>query len=251
MCPSILPAIRNSYSNPSKLFGNKKILSREGTTQGDPLAMAMYGLATLPLIKLINDNSLTQKWYADDGNAVGNLKSLRRVLDNIIKHEKFFGYHVKASKCQLNVKNEKYNESIKVFKNTEIEMKKGARVLGSAIGSETKCKTFLETQLEDYNKILKKICKIAKTSTQNVCSSYTKGVQEKLSFLTRTTPNTTENMQACEMILQESLNPNLIGKDNISHQFRDIASLPLKMGGLNIKLPSDYENFLTISPRHM
>ena len=27
-------------------------------------------------------------------------------------------------------------------------MKKGARVLGSVIGPETECKTFLETQLE-------------------------------------------------------------------------------------------------------
>ena len=50
--------------------------------------MAMYGLAILPLIKLVSDYILTQKWYADDGNAVGNLTSLRSVLDNIIKHGK-------------------------------------------------------------------------------------------------------------------------------------------------------------------
>ena len=74
-------------------------------------------------------------------------------------------------------------------------------------------------------------------------SCYTTGVQEKLSFLARTTPNTTENMQACEKILQEKLIPNFNGKDNISDQLREIASLPLKMGGLNIKLPFDYENF--------
>ena len=51
-------------------------------------------------------------------------------------------------------------------------------------------------------------------------------------------------MQTCEKILQENLIPKLIGKDNISHLFRDIASLPLKMGGLNIRLFFDYENFL-------
>ena len=51
-------------------------------------------------------------------------------------------------------------------------------------------------------------------------------------------------MQACEKILQENLIPSLIARDNISHQIRDIASLPLKTCGLNIKLPSDYENFL-------
>ena len=67
-------------------------------------------------------------------------------------------------------------------------MEKGARVLYSVLGSETECKTFLETQLEEHKKILKKLGKIAKTSPQKVC--YTKGVQEKLSFLARTTPNT-------------------------------------------------------------
>ena len=224
---------------------NKKvILSGEVTTQGDSLAMAMYGLSTLPLIELVSDSSLTQKKYVDDGNAVGNFKSLGRVLHNIIKHGKYFGYHVKASKCQLIVKDEKYNEAIKKFKNNEIEMKKGVRVLGSVIGPETETKTFLETRLEKHNKILKKLGKIAKTSPQNVYSCYTKGLQENLSFLARTNPIITENMYACEKMLQENHFPNLIGKDNISHQFRDIASLPLKLGGLNINLFSSYENFL-------
>ena len=167
--------------------------------------MVMYGLATLLLIKLVNDNSLTQKWYADDWK----LKSMRRVLDNIMKHGKYFGYHVKATKCQLILKDEKYNEAIKIFKNTEIEMKKGVRVLDSVIEFETECETFLETQSEELNKIPKKLGKIAKPSPQNVYSCYTKGLQEKLSFLAGTTPNTTENTQACEKLLQENLIPIL------------------------------------------
>ena len=43
------------------------------------------------------------------------------------------------------MRDEKYNETIKVFKKTEIEMKKGARVLGFVIGSETEGNIFLET----------------------------------------------------------------------------------------------------------
>ena len=119
-----------------------------------------------------------------------------------------------------------------------------ARKLGSVIGSETECKIFLETQLEEHNKKLKKLGQIAKTSPKKGYSCYTKRVQEKLSVLARTIPNNTENMHAWEKIMQENLIRNLIFKDKISHQFRDIASLPLKMGRLNIKLPSDYEKFL-------
>ena len=70
-----------------------------------------------------------------------------------------------------------------------------------------------------------------------------KGVKKYLLFLARTNSNTTENRQACEKLLQENLIPNLIGKDIISHQLRDIASLPLKMGGLSNKLRSDCEKF--------
>ena len=51
-CPSIATILVNTYRAPTELFmDNDVILSQEGTTQGDPLAMAMYGLATIPLIQ--------------------------------------------------------------------------------------------------------------------------------------------------------------------------------------------------------
>ena len=96
-------------------------------------------------------------------------------------------------------------------------------------------------------KFLKKLMKIAKNSPQNVYACYTKGVQEKLSFHTRTTPHTMENLEICEKIIKEQLIPNLIGKDILNAQFREVSSLPLKIGGLNIKLPSDHENYLELS----
>ena len=116
-------------------------------------------------------------------------------------------------------------------------------MLGSVIGTESECKKFLEFQQNEQIKIMKKSTKIAKTSPQNVYACYTKGVQEKLSFLTRTTPNTIENLEICEKIIKEQLIPNLIGKDTLSPQLREISSLPLKMGGLIIKLPSDHESY--------
>ena len=46
------------------------LLSLEGTTQGDPLAMPMYALATIPLIKKLKGYS-KQMRYADDVAAIG------------------------------------------------------------------------------------------------------------------------------------------------------------------------------------
>ena len=98
-------------------------------------------------------------------------------------------------------------------------------------------------------KILKKLTKIAKTSPQNVYACYSKGFQEKLSFLASTTPNTMENLEICEIIIKEQLLPNLVGKDTLNPQFREISFLPLKMGGLNIKLLSDHESYIEWSKK--
>ena len=52
ICPSFAPILINTYRSAAGLFiAGDILLSEEGTTQGDPLAMLMYALATLPLIK--------------------------------------------------------------------------------------------------------------------------------------------------------------------------------------------------------
>ena len=55
--------------------GGETIYSSEGTIQGDPLAMAMFALAMLPLIDRINDE-VRQIWYADDASAGGKMDGL-------------------------------------------------------------------------------------------------------------------------------------------------------------------------------
>ena len=45
------------------------ILSREGVAQGDPLAMALYGIMLLPLRSHLRTKfpDVLQPWFADDG----------------------------------------------------------------------------------------------------------------------------------------------------------------------------------------
>ena len=42
---------------------------------------------------------------------------------------------------------------------------------------------------------------------------------------------------------QKHLIANLVSKDLFNHQFREKSSLPLRMGGRKIKLPSDHKNY--------
>ena len=82
LCPEFAPALINTYRSPAQLFVDSEvILSGEGTTQGDPLAMPMYALGTLPLIDESSESGALQSWYADDATAAATLQRLRRWWD--------------------------------------------------------------------------------------------------------------------------------------------------------------------------
>ena len=77
ICPFFAPILINTYRSAVDIFIAGGILSyEEGTTQGDPLAMLMYALATLPLIKHIL-GGVTQVWYADDACAWNSISQLQ------------------------------------------------------------------------------------------------------------------------------------------------------------------------------
>ena len=56
LCPPLDSVLINTYRENVDLFIDGETLhSQEGTTQGDPLAMAMYALGTLPLISKLHE----------------------------------------------------------------------------------------------------------------------------------------------------------------------------------------------------
>jgi len=100
-CPPLAVTISNVYREASSLFiDGYSLLSEEGTTQGDPLAMAMYALSTTPLIHRLA-GSATQVWFADDAAAGGALCGLLEWWGQLRSLGPGYGYHVNASKSWL------------------------------------------------------------------------------------------------------------------------------------------------------
>jgi len=52
LCPPLATTLTNTYRNAAALFiDNNTLWSREVTTQGDPLAIPMYTISLVPLIR--------------------------------------------------------------------------------------------------------------------------------------------------------------------------------------------------------
>ena len=102
----------NTYQKAMELFVEDLTLySEEGTTQGDPLAMLMYALATIPLIKHLNvPVDLKQVWYVYDATASGSLPSLRAWWNHLLAISPAFGYNANATKTWLLTKKSTWTE---------------------------------------------------------------------------------------------------------------------------------------------
>ena len=125
-------------------------LSKEGTTQGDPLAMSMYGVAILPLIKKLN-NLCKQLWFANDAAAGGEINHLsvsewRSKLNSL---GPAFGYHPNPSKTWLLGKEEYLEIAKEIFAKSGINISStGRQHLGSALWSDTFVKEFGKASLQ-------------------------------------------------------------------------------------------------------
>ncbi len=86
--------VPNIYRSDAESFAAREsILLQEGTTQRDPLAMAMYALGTLPLlIRAVTTPGASQTRYADDAAAGGNLRHIQQWWDQLAAVGPDFGY---------------------------------------------------------------------------------------------------------------------------------------------------------------
>ena len=84
LCPIMHTFACNLYQPRVRLFvqGGAEISSTEGTTQGGPESMAIYALATIPILNSIKTNQPTDDpvkhvAYADDAVGAGKICNLR------------------------------------------------------------------------------------------------------------------------------------------------------------------------------
>ena len=127
----------NTYHSASHLFINGiSLLSQEGTTQGDPLAMPMYTIS----------GSLLQFWNWWSG---------------LLSSAHHFGYHVNVAKTWLVVREECLVSAQHIFSDSGIEITSaGQPYLGAALGSSI-FRDYTQDHITEWTQGLSQLSSIA------------------------------------------------------------------------------------------
>lgn len=233
----------NTYNGHAELVirdSDMRLYSKEGVTQGDPLAMPLYALATLPIInKLKKEQAITQCWYADDSSAQGKLKNLRQWWDKMNKIGPEYGYFPQDKKSYLIISESDKQTAQQIFKGINVTIITGSRFLGSYIGEGKE--HFINKKIKNWQSTIEKLSLICKDSPQAAYTALTKAVQFQWTFLLRVLDDANQFFEPLTNTLCTNFLPTLLGGD-ISPLEADLFSLPIHKGGLAISALSKMTN---------
>ena len=262
LCPTIAKYVINTYRQPAKLFiaGGKMILSEEGTTQGDPLAMPWYSICTAGIIQTtkIQTPTVHQVWLADDAAAAGTIKNLHEWYKILIVEGKKYEYFVNGKKSWLIVKSEEIAELARsLFGDTVNITTEGKRHLGAVIGSEEYKKEYCDELVSAWVNQLNVLSDFATTQPHAAYIAYTKGFKSRFTFFLRTICDFDKFTEPIEDVLERKLIPNVMGSNgSINEPFRSLVGLAPSEGGLGIPCIKDsaidqYKASRTITKPHV
>ena len=131
LCPVVGAYAINTYRQPAQLFftGGKEIVSAEGTTQGDSLAMGLNA-------SLRASSCVKQCRFADDASRAGAKTEIKKWWDIFSTLGPDFGYFLDNKKCWIIAKPAEEESVREAFKETSINLtKQGHKHLGAVINS--------------------------------------------------------------------------------------------------------------------
>ena len=248
-CPFIALFVINTYRNSAKLVlaNGDVILSNEGTTQGDPLAMPWYSINSSIVISHLrfSDPTIRQAWLADDASAAGNIGHLKLWFDDLKVIGKKFGYYVNSSKTWLIVKNIDSKVYAENIFNNEINVTcNGYRHLGAAIGTQDFKDEYCGNLVDVWRTTLLKLSSISVSYPQAAYVGFRRGFLSKMTFFFRTIPDFQRYLDVLQTVMECSLIPNLFGSScRFQDDFNNLLSLPTSRGGLGLPILKDDANF--------
>ena len=183
LCPPLATILTNTYHSASHLFiDGTSLLSREGTTKGDPLPMPIYAISVVPVIRQLMGMA-KQVWYADDTAAGGSLLQLKDWWSGLLSFSRHFGYHVDAVKTWLVVKEEYLASAQRIFDGSGIQITSaGWPYLGAAISFQDYIRNYTQDHVSQWAQGLSQLSLIAATQPYAAYAVLTHGFSSKWKY---------------------------------------------------------------------
>ena len=238
LCPALAKSVVNTYRSPAQLFvGGETILSKEGTTQGDPLSTIIYALATIPLIRSLQKDQLSQTWFADDAGAGSDLRTLHSWWSDLQEHGPKYGYLVNPPKSWLVTKEPHVDKAWNLFGASGVQITTDGRpLLGAPLGSDKFKSAFIDSQVSVWVDEVKTLAKFATTQPHAAHAAFTHGLAGKWNYLTRACEGVQEHLQPLEEAIRTDLLKSITGR-SINDQERELLGLPSRLGGIGVADP--------------
>jgi len=216
-------------------------LSKVGATQGDPIAMIIYALGLLPLIrqlKLEFPTILFHSWYADDGAAAATIPELCEYFQRLSKLGPVYGYYPQAKKSILVVPSPVYDYAKKYFEEPNrphFPLATGHRYLGGFIGEPGPTEEWLSNKTSTWETSVRQLATACKDYPQTAYCAMQKSLQMQWQFVQRVVCCPSDTFSNVELALAADFLPALFDSKPPP---RAITSLPIKLSGLAIMDPT-------------
>ena len=218
------------------------MMSEEGTTQGDPLSMAFYALATTPMIRQLGKDhpAVRQIWYADDSGGAGQLVQLRAWLETVIFLGRMYGYNVNVGKTVLLVKPGLVERARQIFESMDVKIvSEGTKYLGSAIGEPEFLQSFFQGKVAEWLPELERLKEFASTEPQAAFAALTHGLRGRWNYVLRTLPAVPKELCWMDAFMVQQLLPVLTGHCSFSDDELKLLHLPARLGGIGFPCVKD------------
>ena len=231
-----------AYSGPTKLFyGDTDLVSRTGIQQGDPFGPALFSLGIDTLVREID--SEFNVWYLDDGTIGDTPEKVLSCVQRLVENLREVGLEVNQSKCELLILDhakEQVRETERLFREVLPSLKvivpTSSTLLGAPL-SERGISYVIRERAEDLERMVSKLHLIENHQAFVLLKNCF--ALPKLQYVLRSSPAYRQEAELgnFDKVLLAAL--SCVTNTRFEDDARKQAVLPVRLGGLGVRLSSD------------
>ena len=214
--------------------------------------MAMYALATVPLITKITANGCKQICYADDAASGRKLILIRTWWQQIIDIGPKYGYHPNQSKSWLIVKPKHLNQAQHLFNDTGIRITtEGHHYLGTALGESNSLRQLPHSKVESWKQEIERLSLIAETQPLAAHAAFTHWVIVRWTYISRCNGHLSQFISSLKNTNDSQFILAITKRPPTLNLMRSLFAFLTCLGGLGIiepaSLDKEYKNLPRVS----